>query len=281
MNRRPCISCQQSLNRSNNRIRRSTVLTLQYIQQYPFIMDYLVEVRNITEIGNEDRICRPCFQQADRYFRRRQLNAGEVVVPEPVGDAELAQIHIVEHVQPAQNVLRFPIQGFSRAPFNPLTTFTEILESTPTIAQNQRKPATALATLLVKLHTGEPDERLCKLFKMARSTFAEEMISVRNSLMLEFVPRHLGYNHISREEVISRCLAIPKALFGGGDAEERCITIHDGKRTLGCCSHVMSILWYLGWGRHQESLSPPALLLDNIIIRHDVENEAAESSDEN
>lgn len=53
-----------------------------------------------------------------------------------------------------------------------------------------------------------------------------------------------------------------------------------GKRTLGCCSHIMSILWYLGWGRHQNNLSPPALFLDNIIIRHDVEHEATESSDE-
>lgn len=54
------------------------------------------------------------------------------------------------------------------------------------------------------------------------------MRSVRNALMLEFVPRHLGYDHISREEVISRCLAIPNALFGGRDGEERCLTIHDG-----------------------------------------------------
>lgn len=47
-----------------------------------------------------------------------------------------------------------------------------------------------------------------------------------------------------------------------------------GKRTLGCCSHIMSIMWYLGWGRYQNNLSPPAQFLDSIIIRHDVENEA-------
>ncbi|XP_045494474.1 uncharacterized protein LOC123693428 [Colias croceus] len=48
-----------------------------------------------------------------------------------------------------------------------------------------------------------------------------------------------------------------------------------GKRTLGCCSHIMSVIWFLGWARHQNVFPlPPALFLDTIIVRHDVENEA-------
>ncbi|KAJ8706070.1 hypothetical protein PYW07_010847 [Mythimna separata] len=50
-----------------------------------------------------------------------------------------------------------------------------------------------------------------------------------------------------------------------------------GKRTLGCCSHVMSIIWYMGWGRYQNNLTPPAQFLD-IIIRHDIEDEMDEES---
>lgn len=48
-----------------------------------------------------------------------------------------------------------------------------------------------------------------------------------------------------------------------------------GKRTLGCCSHIMCVIWFMAWGRHQETLlSSPAAFLDSIIVRHDIENEA-------
>lgn len=46
-----------------------------------------------------------------------------------------------------------------------------------------------------------------------------------------------------------------------------------GKRTVGSCAHVMTIVWYLGWARHQNNISPPAQFLDSILIREDVENE--------
>lgn len=43
-----------------------------------------------------------------------------------------------------------------------------------------------------------------------------------------------------------------------------------GMRTVGCCAHVMSILWYLGFARHQENINlTPALFLDNILIDND------------
>uniref|UniRef100_A0A2H1VI07 SFRICE_033666 n=1 Tax=Spodoptera frugiperda TaxID=7108 RepID=A0A2H1VI07_SPOFR len=31
-----------------------------------------------------------------------------------------------------------------------------------------------------------------------------------------------------------------------------------GNRTLGCCCHVMTVIWYLGWAKHQNTLSSPA-----------------------
>lgn len=40
-----------------------------------------------------------------------------------------------------------------------------------------------------------------------------------------------------------------------------------GNRTVGCCCHVMTIIWYLGWARHQTNISPPASFLDNIFVR--------------
>ncbi|VVC90380.1 unnamed protein product [Leptidea sinapis] len=39
-----------------------------------------------------------------------------------------------------------------------------------------------------------------------------------------------------------------------------------GLRTVGCCSHVMSIIWYLGYARH-EGVTRPANFLDDVILR--------------
>lgn len=41
-----------------------------------------------------------------------------------------------------------------------------------------------------------------------------------------------------------------------------------GQRTVGCCSHVMAVVWYLGFGRHNEAKDPTSHLNDffeNII----------------
>lgn len=40
-----------------------------------------------------------------------------------------------------------------------------------------------------------------------------------------------------------------------------------GNRTVGCCCHVMTVVWYLGWARHQDTLSAPATFLDNVLVR--------------
>ncbi|KOB74891.1 Vacuolar protein sorting-associated protein 13C [Operophtera brumata] len=318
----PAPAAPASMNRTNNRIRRSTILSAEYVEEHPFIMDYLVEVRNIRQILLLLNQTLLPLNQTLLPLNQTLLLLNQTLLP-----LNPDQIEAVERAQPAQNFSRFPIQGFSRAPFNtrvcickhcdggnliridktlratilqeknfyiplgsrnrqnfeseektredfyiPLGSraceqhrfdpawtdislvvrhvynfftsrqvgemlrllqkkksflnferlssipddvfhyyigfskpqFTEILESTPTILQSQRKPATALATFLVKLHTGEPNQRLCKIFKMARSTLEAKMNSVREALIVEFVPRHLGYNHIAREEVISR-----------------------------------------------------------------------------
>lgn len=45
-----------------------------------------------------------------------------------------------------------------------------------------------------------------------------------------------------------------------------------GKRTVGCCAHVMTIVWFLGWARFQDNIEPPASFLDRILVREDIEN---------
>lgn len=43
-----------------------------------------------------------------------------------------------------------------------------------------------------------------------------------------------------------------------------------GRRTVGCCAHTMTIVWYLGWARHQANISAPASFLDDILVREDL-----------
>lgn len=41
-----------------------------------------------------------------------------------------------------------------------------------------------------------------------------------------------------------------------------------GNRTVGCCAHVMTILWYLSWARFR-TVEPPAPFLDDIFYEYD------------
>ena len=36
-----------------------------------------------------------------------------------------------------------------------------------------------------------------------------------------------------------------------------CCTCKDGAETIGCCCHIATIMWFLGYARHQEHISPP------------------------
>lgn len=45
-----------------------------------------------------------------------------------------------------------------------------------------------------------------------------------------------------------------------------CCTCIQGRRTLGSCAHVVSVLYYLGWARHLDVFDHPALGMDNVLI---------------
>ncbi|KAJ8721074.1 hypothetical protein PYW08_006539 [Mythimna loreyi] len=104
--------------------------------------------------------------------------------------------------------------GFSKSQFQ------DILQSCPSISQRYKnKAGRALATVITKLHTGESNQRLSQIFNMSRKTLEKTMNLVRQDIIREFVPQHLGYNnHLTRQDVISRCLTIPNTLFGNPDA---------------------------------------------------------------
>lgn len=41
-----------------------------------------------------------------------------------------------------------------------------------------------------------------------------------------------------------------------------------GRRTIGCCAHIMTIIWYLSFARYQNNINPPASFLDNILLEN-------------
>lgn len=75
-----------------------------------------------------------------------------------------------------------------------------------------RSVRTCLGIFLTKLRTGISNKMLSTLFKLGRDS-----ASARKYLSQHFVPSHLGFQHISREEVISsHTRPLAQYLFGHG-----------------------------------------------------------------
>ncbi|XP_045457322.1 uncharacterized protein LOC123667471 [Melitaea cinxia] len=81
--------------------------------------------------------------------------------------------------------------------------------------------------------------------------------------------RHIGgrtyyaYLLISKDENVANSV---EAISG------YCCSCLVGNRTVGCCAHVMCVVWYLGWGRYND-VTAPAQFLDDIFNEFSFENE--------
>lgn len=104
--------------------------------------------------------------------------------------------------------------------------FERILQETPSLLEVSRRPKTVLGAYLMKIRSGEPNERLAARLGISRRTFERKVNIARQRLLEDFVPRHLGWDHISRQEIISRNLTIPNSLYGENGT--RAILIFDG-----------------------------------------------------
>ncbi|XP_063395621.1 uncharacterized protein LOC134680420, partial [Cydia fagiglandana] len=106
--------------------------------------------------------------------------------------------------------------------------FNVILNQTPSLRDRSDRPATVLGMYLTKIRTGEPDERLATRFSISRRTLERNLAIARECLRDDFVPQNLGLNHITREQVVARNLAIPSHFFGGNQNEPAAILVYDG-----------------------------------------------------
>ncbi|CAK1598067.1 unnamed protein product [Parnassius mnemosyne] len=102
------------------------------------------------------------------------------------------------------------------------------LEATLPDFQNR---ATALGAYLMKLRTGDSDDKISTLLNMSRTKLSKLLNKGRDVMTEHFVPQHLGLEHISRHQVAEKNLYIPNNLFGnpGSCIEDRkAIAVMDG-----------------------------------------------------
>ncbi|CAG4980978.1 unnamed protein product [Colias eurytheme] len=76
--------------------------------------------------------------------------------------------------------------------------------------------------------------------------------------------------HISSKRYYVYIL-IENGISGREGIIEYCCNCLVGRRTVGCCAHTMTLVWYLGWARHQSNISAPAEFLDSVVVREDIE----------
>ncbi|XP_022834004.1 uncharacterized protein LOC111361820 [Spodoptera litura] len=95
--------------------------------------------------------------------------------------------------------------------------FHDLLNSIPSLSDSVPNATIALSMYLVKLRTGDSNERLATLFEKSRTTLERWMNAARECLTRQFVPMHLGFNHLTIEDVASRNRIIPEGLFGNPD----------------------------------------------------------------
>lgn len=114
--------------------------------------------------------------------------------------------------------------GLNKDQFNNL--FNEV-----TPFSNIKKGRTALGVYLMKLRTGDSNDRIATMLKIPRSSLEVLMGQARDILTEFFVPHHLGFHHLNRQQVLNKSLLIPKGLFGNFEGQERPLAIFDGTYT--------------------------------------------------
>jgi hypothetical protein len=109
---------------------------------------------------------------------------------------------------------------------------------------------------------GEYEVQVCKHIGPLRLTHhgieAEEPMLVRGRIQ----SRHRS----SVRYFIYILLDIDKIMRGVEAILEYTCQCQQGNRTVGCCAHIMTVLWFLGFGRHQSEILSPAAFLNEVLV---------------
>jgi len=91
-----------------------------------------------------------------------------------------------------------------------------------------RSYRTCLAVLLVKLRTGLSHSILSVLFKISRRVIGKCIRTATKTLIVDFVPLHLGLGHISREDFIKNHTQKTAQILFADDRDDVAILVIDG-----------------------------------------------------
>lgn len=106
--------------------------------------------------------------------------------------------------------------------------------------------------------------------EICRDTQDFSQYNLRGSGDRTLIRGKIKSRHISRKQYYVYVL-IENNVSGRGGIVEYCCNCLVGRRTIGCCAHVMTLVWYLGWARYQDNISAPAAFLDDVVIRLDLD----------
>lgn len=181
-------------------------------------------------ITENSRVCNEHFDQGEWHLLAlqdliHQFNAAQIV-----SALRLLVSHINTDVLDFENYEIINDKEFHDWTGLTIEQFRNLLENTPSLNQRKNKK-TILAALLAKLRTGDSNARLASIFKTSEATYSRLLHIGREALLHDFVPSHLGFDHMNREDVARRNLMIPERIFGnpGSPSDERkAITIIDG-----------------------------------------------------
>lgn len=155
--------------------------------------------------------------QTSRRFQRRELTRYSRVIHSGSRKKKLLDFEKIDEISPDElhNWIGISHQQFYR-----------ILEETPSLQERSNRN-TILGIYLSKLRSGAPYRRLETVFGISKSAICLKMKQARECLKNDYVPRHLGFDHITRNEVIARNRIIPNHIFGTED-HTKAIVIMDG-----------------------------------------------------
>lgn len=91
-----------------------------------------------------------------------------------------------------------------------------------------RSKRTSLAVFLTKLRTGLPITILSTIFNLSLYQIQRIIPSVREALMKNFVPRHLGLQHISHQELCLHHITPITRKLSSEDNQDQAVLILDG-----------------------------------------------------
>ena len=116
------------------------------------------------------------------------------------------------------------LTGISKDDFNILYTYIkDHVRNTPA-----RSIRTSLGIFLFKLKAGIANKVMATIFNISCSSLRRAISSIRNALMQSFVPENVGFQHISRDDVIKyHTTPLAKTLFGD-ISESQAILVLDG-----------------------------------------------------